>query len=67
MKKNICLVFTVVALLMTSALPGHAWDRFGVGVYVGPGWYGPLPPYPYCEQKKIGTQSLSKNFLRCFN
>jgi hypothetical protein len=47
MKKNICLIFAVAALLMASALPGHAGDRFGVGVYVGPGWYGPIPPDLY--------------------
>ena len=56
MKKNICLVFAVIALLMASALPGHAWDRFGVGVYVGPGWYGPFSPYPYYVQPPIVIQ-----------
>lgn len=57
MKKTICLVLVVVAMLFSSVVPGYA-DRHGHfsfrgGVWIGPGWggWGPWwwgpPGYPY--------------------
>ncbi|MGD0885619.1 MAG: hypothetical protein ABSA46_12255 [Thermodesulfovibrionales bacterium] len=54
MKKTICLVFVVVALLLSSVVPAHAhygyWGGGHFSVWVGPGW-GPwwwgAPGYPY--------------------
>jgi hypothetical protein len=55
MKKTICIVFAILALLFSSVLPGYARDRghyhgsghyhgpryyFGGGVWIGPGWGG---------------------------
>ena len=60
MKKAICLVLIVIALLITSAQPGFAWEHgghghysFRGGIWIGPGWgpgWGPWwgpPAYPY--------------------
>src|SRR5208283_790209 len=56
MRKNICLVFAVVALLMASALQGHAWDHFRGDIYIGPGWYDPTAPNPYYVQPPVVIQ-----------
>lgn len=55
MQKVIRTLIAVMVVLMVNALPvhaargghGHGGGHVGVGVFVGPGWWGPYPYYPY--------------------
>ncbi len=55
MKKLMRIVLTVSVLLMATGLPAYARGHVGVGVVIGPGWWGwpypyyypYYPPYPY--------------------
>lgn len=55
MKTLARIIFTVMVLLLLGSIPessaegrhsGHGGGHVGVGVWLGPGWWGP-PYYPY--------------------
>ena len=63
MQKVIRILLAVMVVLMVNALPadaarghGHGGGHVGVGVFVGPGWWGPYPYYPYYPPRVIVEQ-----------
>ena len=58
MKTVMRIVLALIVALMVSTLPayadhGHGHVHFGVGVVVGPGWWGPYPYYPYYPETPV--------------